>query len=93
MITEESEELTYNLAGTLDGLTLLDQTVGTEQDNTDLAGFQVHAHALDTRGEPGHPLAVISQELLNFIYNILDQLFGLDVGHTVNTGDTITIPI
>jgi hypothetical protein len=44
---------TYNLSGTLDGLALLDQSIGTEKHNTDLAGFQVHAHALDTRGEPG----------------------------------------
>lgn len=43
---------TYNLAGTLDGLTLLDETVGTEQDNTDLTGLQVHAHTLDTGSEP-----------------------------------------
>jgi hypothetical protein len=44
--------VTYNLAGTLDGLTLLDETVGTEQDDTDLAGLQVHTHTLDTGGEP-----------------------------------------
>lgn len=43
---------THNLSGTLDGLTLLDETVGTEKHDTDLAGFQVHAHTLDTRGEP-----------------------------------------
>ena len=42
-----------NLSGTLDGLAFLDQTIGTEKHNTDLAGFQVHAHALNTRGEPG----------------------------------------
>ena len=42
----------YNLAGTLDSLTLLDETVGTEQDDTDLAGLEVHAHTLDTGGEP-----------------------------------------
>jgi hypothetical protein len=41
-----------NLSGTLDGLALLDQSIGTEQHNTDLAGFEVHAHALDTGGEP-----------------------------------------
>jgi hypothetical protein len=41
-----------NLSGTLDSLTLLDETVRTEKHNTDLAGFQVHAHALDTGGEP-----------------------------------------
>lgn len=44
---------TYNLAGTLDGLALLDETIGTEKHNTDLAGLEVHAHALDAGGEPG----------------------------------------
>lgn len=43
---------TYNLSGTLDGLTLLDETVGTEKHDTDLSSFQVHAHSLDTRSEP-----------------------------------------
>jgi hypothetical protein len=47
-----SQMSTYNLSGTLDGLALLDQTVRTEEHNTDLTGFQVHAHALDTGGEP-----------------------------------------
>jgi hypothetical protein len=47
-----SQILTYNLSGTLDGLAFLDQTVRTEKHDTDLAGFQVHAHALDTGGEP-----------------------------------------
>jgi hypothetical protein len=41
-----------NLAGTLDGLALLDETVGTEKHNTDLAGLEVHAHALHTGGKP-----------------------------------------
>jgi hypothetical protein len=41
----------HNLAGTLDSLTLLDETIGTEKHNTDLAGLEVHAHALDARGE------------------------------------------
>lgn len=48
----ELDITTYNLSGTLDGLTLLDETVGTEKHDTDLAGFEVHAHTLDTRGEP-----------------------------------------
>jgi len=60
-----------NFTGTLDGLTLLDETIGTEQHSTDLAGLQVQAHALDARGE-------------------LDQLFGLDIVKTVDTGDTVT---
>jgi hypothetical protein len=42
---------TNNLSCTLNSLALLDQTIGTEQHNTDLAGFQVQAHSLDTRGE------------------------------------------
>lgn len=52
---------THNLAGTLDGLTLLDQTIGTEQHNTDLAGLEVHAHALDTGGEPAHLISSMSR--------------------------------
>ena len=44
---------TYNLASTLDGLALTDKSVGTEEHDTDLAGLEVHAHALDTGGEPG----------------------------------------
>jgi hypothetical protein len=47
-----SRILTYNLSGTLDGLAFLDQTIRTEKHDTDLTGFQVHAHALDTGGEP-----------------------------------------
>jgi hypothetical protein len=43
---------TYNLASTLDGLALTDKSVGTEKHDTDLAGLEVHAHALDTGGEP-----------------------------------------
>ncbi len=45
--------LSYNLARPLNGLALLDQSVGAEQHNTDLAGLEVHAHALDAGGEPG----------------------------------------
>ena len=44
--------MTYDLAGTLDGLALLDETVRAEKHNTDLAGLEVHAHSLDTGGEP-----------------------------------------
>ena len=43
---------THDLSSTLDGLAFLDQSVGTEEHNTDLTGFEVHAHALDARGEP-----------------------------------------
>jgi hypothetical protein len=43
---------THNFTGTLDGLALLDETIGAEEHNTDLAGLEVHAHALDAGGEP-----------------------------------------
>jgi len=43
---------TYNLSGTLDGLTLLDETIGSEKHDTNLACLQVHAHAFDTGCEP-----------------------------------------
>lgn len=43
--------VTYNLSGTLDGLTLLDETIGTEKHDTDLAGLQIQDHTLDTGSE------------------------------------------
>lgn len=51
MPQREFEE-THNLSGPLDDLTFPDQLIGTEKHNTDLAGLEVHAHALDTGGEP-----------------------------------------
>ena len=48
MIGNNGDLTTYNLSGTLDSLALLDESVGTEKHDTDLAGFEVHAHALDT---------------------------------------------
>ena len=57
-----------------------------------MASFQVHAHTLDARGESEVPLAGYSDAEGHVNWqNILNQLFGLDIGHTVNTGDTITI--
>ncbi|KAL5336697.1 hypothetical protein BJX70DRAFT_266102 [Aspergillus crustosus] len=52
IMQQHDGKMTYNLSGTLHSLTLLDETVGTEQHNTDLAGFKVHAHALDARSKP-----------------------------------------
>lgn len=40
-----------NGTGSLDGLTLLDESIRTEQHNTDLAGLQVKGHTLDTGSE------------------------------------------
>lgn len=88
-----SLDKTYNLAGTLDGLALLDLSVGTEKHNTDLAGFQVHAHALDAGGEPLHTL-VLPQRSLDGANcgDVLDKLLSLDIVHAVHTRDTVTVP-
>lgn len=67
----------HNLASTLDGLTLSDLTIGTEKHNTDMAGFQVHAHALDTGGE--------LDELLG-----LDVAHAINTGNTVTNGQDAT---
>jgi len=81
----------YNLAGTLDGLTLSDETVGTEEHNTDLAGLEVHAHTLNAGGEPKDGLVFRLRNAKTLGVHILDKLLSLDIGHTVDTSDTITI--
>jgi hypothetical protein len=43
-----------NLASSLDGVALLDETIVTEDGDTDVVGFQVETHATDTRGEFHH---------------------------------------
>jgi hypothetical protein len=58
---------TYNLASTLDGLALTDKSVGTEKHDTDLAGLEVHAHALDTGGEPELFVSMSSKEVVGGI--------------------------
>lgn len=83
--------ITYNLAGTLDGLALLDETIGTEQHDTDLAGLEVHAHTLDTGGEPVVMSVCRNGKCQDIGAHVLDQLLSLDVGHTVDTGDTVTV--
>jgi hypothetical protein len=49
---------THNFTGTLDGLALLDETIRTEKHDTDLAGLEVHAHALDAGSEPATVLDI-----------------------------------
>lgn len=58
---------TYNLASTLDGLALTDKSVGTEEHDTDLAGLEVHAHALDTGGEPALFISILFEESIGGI--------------------------
>jgi len=43
-----------NLTGTFDGVTLLDETIVTENGDTNVVGFQVQTHATDTRREFHH---------------------------------------
>jgi hypothetical protein len=45
-----------NLAGTLDGITLLDSTIITEDRDTNVVGLQVQTHATDARREFHHLL-------------------------------------
>ena len=66
------ENFTHNLTGTLDSLTLLDETVGTEEHNTDLAGLKVHAHTLNTGGEPMGGLEFRFSKCQDFGEHILD---------------------
>jgi hypothetical protein len=80
-----------NGSGTLDSLSFLDKTIGTEQDDTDLAGFQVHAHTLDTRGEPSRIISIRYSTISDVGIDLLDELLSLDIGKTVDTGNTVTI--
>jgi hypothetical protein len=72
-----------NLSGTLDSLALLDQTIGTEKHNTDLAGFQVHAHALDTGGEPVTRLAsMVNRRIEQIAYSTSSSAWTLFIPWT-----------
>lgn len=81
---------THNLSGTLDGLALLDETVRAEKHDTDLAGLEVHAHALDARREPVSGQTLLEIRWENF-GNLLDKLLSLDIGHAMHTGNTVTV--
>jgi hypothetical protein len=67
----------HNLAGTLDGFTFLDLTIGTEEHDTDLASFQIHAHAFDTGSE--------FDQLLG-----LDIAHAINAGNTVTNREDAT---
>jgi len=43
-----------NVSGTLDCVTFLDETIVTEDGYSDIVGFQVKAHAANSRGELNH---------------------------------------
>jgi hypothetical protein len=66
----------HNLASSLDSFAFLDSTIRTEKHDTDLTGFQVHAHSLDAGSE--------FDQLLG-----LDIAHAIDTGNTVtNRQDT-----
>ena len=47
-----------NLSGTLDSVTLTNQTIGTEDGNTDVVSLEVEGHTADTGGELYHLLGL-----------------------------------
>jgi hypothetical protein len=54
-----------NLSSSLDSVTLLDETIVTEDGNTDVVGLQVEAHSSDTGGELNHLLGLDVSETVN----------------------------
>mmetsp|Transcript_17320 Transcript_17320/g.24659 ORF Transcript_17320/g.24659 Transcript_17320/m.24659 type:complete len:292 (+) Transcript_17320:580-1455(+) len=61
----------HNSSSTLDGVSLKNITIVTEDHNSDVVLLQVKGHTAETAGEDNH-------------------LSGLDIGKTVNTGDTVS---
>jgi len=66
-----------NGTSTLDSVTFLDQTIVTENDNTDVIGLQVKSHTLKTAGEFNHLFG-------------LAVLQTIDTGNTVTNGENTT---
>jgi hypothetical protein len=78
--------MSYNFTRSLDGFAFLDKTIGTEEHDTDLAGLEVHAHALDAGCEPRTLVGAT-----NIAMHALDQFFGLDIAHAMDTGNAVTV--
>lgn len=55
-----------------------------------MTGFQVHAHALDARGEPSKGKSVRFTSDVDYI-NLLDEFLSLDIAHSMDTSNTIAI--
>jgi len=88
--THDDNIRAYNFSSSLDSLTFLDQSIRTKKHDTDLASFQVHAHALDTGSEPTiqRQLEVVCEG--EAMADSLDQFFGLDIIHAMDAGNTVT---
>ena len=70
--------------GTLDNITLLDQSVVTEHDDTDIVGFQVEGHTLEARRELNHLFGLDVSQTVDTSNTITDRqhtagFFDLDV--------------
>jgi len=66
-----------NSTGSLDGVTFLDESIVTEDDNTNVVSLQVQGHTLDAGGELNHLLG-------------LDVSETMDSGNTVTNGQDLT---
>ena len=64
----------HNSSGPLDNISLLDELVITEDDNTNVVGLQVESHSLQAGAELHHLLG-------------LDVLEAVDTGNTVSNGE------
>lgn len=65
-----------NLTGTLDGVTLLDETIVTENGDTDIVGLEIQAHALDTGRELYHLLGLDVAETVDTSDTVTDGWVG-----------------
>lgn len=81
-----------NLAGTLDGVALLNETIVTEDGDTDVVGLQVQAHATDARREFHHLFGCRGEEDVSERVREIqgNAVFTLDIPQTPNTTDTVT---
>lgn len=82
-----------NLTGTLDGIAFLDETIVTEDGDTDIVGFQVQAHSTDTRGELHHLFGCGVEERIlvrRSMSGNCTRKLTLNVLQTPDTANTIT---
>jgi hypothetical protein len=81
-----------NVTGTLDGITLANETIVTEDDNTDVVSLQVHGHTLDTAGELNHLLGLAVLQTVdtgNTVSNGQDTAGLLDIDGGVEAADAV----
>ena len=79
-----------NLAGTLDGVAFLDETIVTEDGDTDVVGFQVETHSTDTGRELHHLLGCRMLSVRGRESERVTTECTLHVLETPDTTDTVT---